>query len=557
MSVVARALLRVDTTAPVAVNSLAALSPGELAVASLRPDLPTLVRQRAHLEFLLRRSSYRKSDKRGSQEQPLLDHPLDFALPDSPSALSIEQLVLVQFNRQCASLDWADKATQLFLSRASEGEGKAARAERTRREGYTVRRCEMSCDGGAWVDEEGIVLAVEPEALVVRRGQEVLFAVGTQDLTGARSFVSRRGDEVEREGLEVSAQQVALVASAMTVTDVKIVFELAPSGDNGPLLAAVATWKRAGGFHVSCPEPVNDQQVGPSSALSTRRPPPPPPPHPAPRSRSTTTSSTSTVNRQRSTSGIVSPWAAPGSGADGYGRAQNARSVESLREERDRVGPWQFLDDVPEHADWHPGDISRQMALLRAIAPDEPLKFVAFTLDDLALLSHRSLYKSLPRLPDNPPDCAPGVKHVAVERLALEHIYRFGTRLNLSAERLVLLTSAYPDLKRYVHTSAKVIAARDALVVAYTRVLADLDRRVSGQQASDPREPLNKLVDLVRGMHSRQNYRSDVVYDKKGRLIRSAAQTVSEAQLGKGIYARFERALGEIVRDEDRAGSIG
>ena len=150
-----------------------------------------------------------------------------------------------------------------------------------------------------------------------------------------------------------------------------------------------------------------------------------------------------------------------------------------------------------------------------------PLHFVSFTLDDLALLSHRSRYASLPRLPANPPDVAPGVKHVAVERLGLEHIYRFGDRISassflsllfsgaqgltrrradLSAERLVLLTHAYPDLKRYAVESSKLVAARDALVVAYGRVLADLGRRESGQQASDPREPVARLVDIVLGL---------------------------------------------------------
>ncbi|KPV71525.1 uncharacterized protein RHOBADRAFT_56564 [Rhodotorula graminis WP1] len=551
MSALGRALLRVDPTAPVTVNSLASLSPAELAVASLRPDLDVFVRQRAYLEFLFRRNTYRKSNKRDSLEQPLFDHPLDFALPDSPTALSPAELVLVPFNRRCTSLEWADEAAQLFLLRASQAR---------EREGYAVSRCEMSCDGGAWVDKKGVTLAVEPEALVVRREREVLFKILAHDMTGARRFAGRRavGNEIELEGFEVEAQQVALVASAVTVTNVKIAFVLARPGENGPLLASVASWSRAGGFHVEFPESSREQNVASSSsARYPPRPTLPPPPPSAPRSRSTTLSSTSTSSRPRPASGIVSAFATPDGGANRYRQGQDGRSVESLREERDGAGAWQFVDTLPEHPDWHPGELSRQIALLRAIAPDVPLHFVSFTLDDLALLSHRSRYASLPRLPANPPDVAPGVKHVAVERLGLEHIYRFGDRINLSAERLVLLTHAYPDLKRYAVESSKLVAARDALVVAYGRVLADLGRRESGQQASDPREPVARLVDIVLGLRDAVSDRYKRLYDADGRLIRSVAPSFSEADLGKGAYARFERALGDIVRAEERAGSIG
>jgi len=69
MSAFDRALLRADTAAPIRVDILPSLSPAQLALASLRRDLDVFLRQRAHVEFLMRRSRYRKSDKRDSQEQ--------------------------------------------------------------------------------------------------------------------------------------------------------------------------------------------------------------------------------------------------------------------------------------------------------------------------------------------------------------------------------------------------------------------------------------------------------------------------------------------------------
>ncbi|GAA5849566.1 hypothetical protein JCM9279_007272 [Rhodotorula babjevae] len=551
MSALDHALLRVDTAAPVRVDMLASLPPALLAVASLRPDLDVFLRQRAHVEFLMRRSRYRKSDKRDSHEQPLLDHPLDFALPDSPLSLTPAELVLVQFNRRCTSLEWADEAADLFLSRASEAQ---AADERAQARCWAVRRCEMVCDGGAWVDEQGVTLEVEPDALVVGRAGEVPFKVGAFDMTGVRRFAGRRGagDEVDREGFEVEAQQVVLDNAGVTVTNVKLTFELARAGENGELLAAVASWSRTGGFQVGPRGEPNGQQGGSPMTSATPRPPPPPSPPPPRRARRSRSSS-----RRENPSDIISPWATSGSRAIGGRQGQQDRSDESRKMERDGEGPWAYVDDVPEAADWHPGELSRQIALLRAIAPDLPLAFVTFSLDDLALLSRRSHYASLPRLPANPPDVAPGVKHVAVERLGLEHIYRAGERLNLSAERLVLLTAAYPALQHYARQSSKLIGARDALVAAYARVLGSFARREAEEHEAGAGESFRRLFGIVRSMEGSAAYRRQVLYGADGRLVRSAAQTLSEADVGSDVYARFEGVLAEIVRDEERAGSIG
>lgn len=159
------------------------------------------------------------------------------------------------------------------------------------------------------------------------------------------------------------------------------------------------------------------------------------------------------------------------------------------------------------------------MALLRAISPKVPLAFVTFTLDDLALLSRRSSMSKLPRLPVNPPEYAAKAKYVAVERLALEHIYRGGARLcasssrprhaapraraeltdplpvrrlaALSTERLVLLTPTFPALREYAKVSSKLVDARDALAEAYKRVMGDLGQRGAS---------VKHLVELLRGM---------------------------------------------------------
>lgn len=52
------ALLELDCDLTVSLNGVDDLSPAQLAVASLRPDLDSLIRSRAYHEFLLRRDEY-------------------------------------------------------------------------------------------------------------------------------------------------------------------------------------------------------------------------------------------------------------------------------------------------------------------------------------------------------------------------------------------------------------------------------------------------------------------------------------------------------------------
>ena len=140
-------------------------------------------------------------------------------------------------------------------------------------------------------------------------------------------------------------------------------------------------------------------------------------------------------------------------------RLRTAESVE--RDEADGLS--RFVWDVPEHSSWHPGCVVRpllrvqlpsqeadaetfsrsylvrQIALLRAISPSEPMPFPDFSPDELALLSRSNVTEALPDLPSNAPTLDPLIKHRAFERLALERIYRNKPRLGPSASPFLLL----------------------------------------------------------------------------------------------------------------------
>ncbi|GAA5909697.1 hypothetical protein JCM8208_003849 [Rhodotorula glutinis] len=278
------ALLLEDIQAPVSLADLDSLSPAQLAVASLRPDLPTLVRQRAHIHFLERKSMYRTSDKRNSQQQPLLDHPLDFALPDSPSTLSPIELLLILFNPHCQSPQAAQEASRLFLQRATEAQNERKGSQASSRpHELLVERCRIVRQGMSREAVGGLALEVTEEALVVTRGGQVLLQVLAEDITSFKYFLDSPSAQAVGDFhcmLEVAALHVGLEAlQSVDYATIELVL-----GDVGAsdvqflqLEGAVERWSQSEGFAV---EVIQTQSAGivPTSAKRSRSPPLSPPP---------------------------------------------------------------------------------------------------------------------------------------------------------------------------------------------------------------------------------------------------------------------------------------
>lgn len=102
--------------------------------------------------------------------------------------------------------------------------------------------------------------------------------------------------------------------------------------------------------------------------------------------------------------------------------------------------------------------------------------------------------------------------------MALEYLYKSGPPISassfnhivklelmrsldaaLDATRLVLLTPSYPSLHHYVRTLSKIVAARDALVIACNQVLERrLYLRRGDPTVVDPIEELISVVERIR-----------------------------------------------------------
>jgi len=220
MSALDKALLLEDTQAPVTLAALASLSPAQLALASLRPDLHALVRQRAHIDFLERRTRYRSSSQRDSQNErasrslrppspprdPLTSHlppatalfdtSLDFALPDSLLDLTTAQFVLVQFNPNCKSPQVIEEAARLFLQRASQAQDEhKASSPAPRPHELSVQRCRLVRQGMSREAAGRLALEVTDEALAVKKGGAVLVQVLAKDITTFKCASSSRSSD--------------------------------------------------------------------------------------------------------------------------------------------------------------------------------------------------------------------------------------------------------------------------------------------------------------------------------------------------------------------------
>ncbi|GAA5853535.1 hypothetical protein JCM9279_001305 [Rhodotorula babjevae] len=555
MSALDRALLREDLQAPVSLGDLPELSPAQLAVASLRPDLHALVRQRAHIDFLELRTRYRSSSRRNSQEEPLLDSPLDFTLHDSLLDLSATQLLLVQFNPYCKSPQIAESA-RLFLQRASQVHGECDVAQAPPRVRHlSVERCKLVRQGMSRQTAGELALKVMDEALVVSRDGSALVKVLAEDITSFKYLTTPIDGAAGNFActLKLAALHVEL-DSVEAVSDTVLEVVLGDLGATNALFlqlrATVEKWTRSQGFAVEVV-----QQKPPTSSPST--------------SMKRARSPLLTPPSSRSPSSAAQPQVRPSSPSPPSSKRRRSddlahedeatRSAASRRMEAEGRGPWKYVSSLPEVFDWHPGAFVRQLAFLQAIVPQADLarNFPSFSPDDIALLSRRALLSRLPELPRGVPEPAQGRKHDSSCRLALEHLYHSGPHLDLMATRLVLLTNEYPVLRQYCKLASKLIDARDTVRGAGHYVLNEVLPRRQARQDDATRDPVDELIPLVRKIYDNPLYRRSRLLDASNQLIRTVSPAFSEAELGPGIFGRFEKALADIVEFEERAGAVG
>ncbi|BGP51162.1 hypothetical protein JCM10450v2_007091 [Rhodotorula kratochvilovae] len=542
MSALDKALLREDCAAPVSLASLGALSPAQLAIASIRPDLDRLTRQRAYDEFLEKRKHHP-----GASDQPsLLDAPLDFAVPASLYSLSAAQLLLLQFNPRCISADEAHAAAALFLQLAGEAarKGEAAGEKPSERhEELSVPRCELQWDGGGREEMGGLSLRVEQGALAVVREGKALFRIEATDIQDFRYLA---GADDGRDAMECTlAVKAATVAlnPIVSVCDATAMIALgmldAKDGRFVQLRTAVSRWSEAHGFAMAVVPPAPASTRAPSTDT-----------HGAPRTDGSAPVS-DLATRTASTSGLTSEERRAAS--DNERRRSRGRSSTPV----DPSDPWQFVSSTPAGSWWHPGFYARQLAFLRAVVPHEDLPLLDFSLEGIALLSFAPAHERLPPLPPQVPPRERvnySIRHESTERLALEHIYNERGRISLDATRLALLHRSPPPahaaLRSYARALARVVTARDVLPGAYARVLdRRLRTRLSDRSTCDPIEALRALVVRLRDDETfRKRFFTDAA---TGALIAHSPRGPDE--LGVGPHRRFEAALERIVRLEARA----
>ncbi|GAA6056963.1 hypothetical protein JCM3770_001988 [Rhodotorula araucariae] len=569
MDALSSTLLHGEWGGTVCPSSLDTLTPAQLAVAALRADLDALTRQRAYHAFLERRRTHWDGRAQSSQQsQSILDVPLDFAIPESLYSLSVAELLLLQFNPRCTASDEADAAAALFLqlNPNPNREDKTERKRATSPAGLRVECCQLRWDGGARDEKGPLELRVESDALAVWRGGNTLFRIESKDITESRYIAGADdGCDTTECTLSLDAAHVALnpiVSVQHATASIALGMLDAKKDAFVRLRTALSGWSEVFGFEVAVHQaPSGQEAMPPARSIHT------------PAVSGSTSSLPSRVSdkaspRLHGSPNTPTPLAGNKRRRSSFAvdelRGQPSRSDASRAMEAAGVGPWRFVGATPAAFEWHPGAFVRQFALLRAIPPKEDLDCPEFSPDELALLSRDPVLKKLPKLPPYPPDPAPAKRLSAIERLALEHIYHDGPHLGLRCarlrsralptERAVLLTNDYPELLSYVKIASKLIMARDALNIAYSKVLQSslYPRRV--QQTAETRDPVDDLISIVCTLYESPLYRRQVLLNNDGKLIREPCFTYAE--LGVGPHHRFDVALYEIVKYEEMAGAI-
>ncbi|GAA6004451.1 uncharacterized protein JCM10292_007076 [Rhodotorula paludigena] len=209
---------------------------------------------------------------------------------------------------------------------------------------------------------------------------------------------------------------------------------------------------------------------------------------------------------------------------------------------------WRFVGTEPALIEWHPGFYIRQFAFLRSLAPYEEVDAPEFSFEELAILSCKADKSRLPPLPLDPPFIPERLRHVPTERLAPEAMYRAEPRLKLDQTRYVLLTDAFPAVRAYARLLAKIVAAHEALIEAYDRVLETrLYRRAKDKTTHDP---IDSLIPLVEKLRNDRVFRRKCFTDRSDAPCRRSH--FHSEEVGTGPSRRYKVELNSIVRYEDK-----
>ncbi|BGP51156.1 hypothetical protein JCM10450v2_007085 [Rhodotorula kratochvilovae] len=518
-----RNIVAEDCAFAVSLSDLDALSPAQLAIASLRPNLDVLIRQRAYHEFLLRRDEYEQGFG-ADNFQPLFDLALNFPIPHDPASLSPAQLLLLQYNPLCASATEAADAGARFLRLAEEAKvvlPPPPPPEHVLAElplaGYVV-----TWDGGERSEVGGLELRVEEEALTVARDGVRLFTLEAPEM-----------DEVEYHlGADTVATdctilvRLAQLSTSPSLTHANAVVRLmlgtpVVTGEEFAVLrSTMASWSIKYTFEaktVSSPPPL--ASCPPRSDASARH------------------------ERERSMERRAYALRRHSS----FGEREGGRKRVRLDPDEPRIPRevWDYAGWVNSKIEWNPGIFVRQMALLRALAPDENFDVPVFTPQEVALLWYEIDLAKLPHLPPDPPEVVTNRFHRCAERLALEHMYYRLTHLGVRTTRLVLLTDEYPALRTYAQILGKIVDARDALPAAYGAVFERVVRLRIERDEPGSRE-LGLLLERLR---DNPLYRQARLGTSQYHFVRY--NDFTPAELGTQAHERFTRAMEEIVAFED------
>ncbi|GAA5900138.1 hypothetical protein JCM6882_002623 [Rhodosporidiobolus microsporus] len=441
-------LLTQDWSTPVSLSDLPSLSPSQLAVAALRPDLDVLIRQRAYHEFLQQRREYHGTEC--TLSKPLFDLPLSLPLPPPASlpSLSPSALLLLPFNPACTPA-LARSAAERFFSLVRERRGKTP--EGSRQQGKAA----------CWT------LGVNPTASRGEKGH----------LAGASS-----GSD------SMDTSLLLLLAGGTTLR-----LELGMMERADPAFKALR--KAVSGWSKKWESEVEVKRTVPLDAdKRSHRSFEPPPSSAGPPSQSAfspsprpTTPPSSPPTPHCPNSYYMSPPQRPHEGG----------SLDA---------GWDLVSDEPQTVEWQPGFYTRQYALIESIDPYTTSLSSApsFTDEELFLRSFKPRLAALPV----PPTTARGgaalrdARHKPEERLAMERIYRSvgGGHLTLDRTRHLLLSPSpsLSPLQQYAKLVAKIVLARDAAKSGYHRILHDsLYPRLEYHGNADPVPELIRLVEAL------------------------------------------------------------
>ncbi|BGP34930.1 hypothetical protein JCM10296v2_006754 [Rhodotorula toruloides] len=518
-------------TAPIILATLPALSSAQLALVSLRSDLPILVRQRAYHAFMVRTTAYHAHN--GSRTRyPILEVSLDFDVPTSLDQPETDRLLVLQFSPVCESPEMGELAGEL-------GEEE---------EGYFLEAGQM---------------------------REVVYIAGADD-----------GHNPMDCTLSLSLSSLSL-SSIVSIRDCTVTLDLGmlPSTDEAfvGLRKKVAQCAKEGGFEVRvvrAPD-VNltpRSSRSPSTTLAPRDHPP---------------AASSALERPRSTSLPIlaasashllparpkKRYSAPTASHDYDDHDSHVRKKSRSPPEREHDENrwkeqddglsecWQFVSRKNVEAEWSPGFSVRQFALLRSIAPLYPFPCPSFSQHETALLSFAPDPDKLPPLPERVgynEDERWG-RHEARERLAVEWVFREKVgrgRVDLSTTRQILLSPSLPlsypiyhSLRFYLRTVAKLIDARDALREAYEYVGGEVLSARKGERGT--RDPIERIERVVSELKDNPGRRLALFTTpstpSSGGLITHPPSEFTTTNLGTGPLRRFGERLREICEWDEGA----